>query len=255
MIGIHPMHQYRVTYARRDDLQRDLDTQLARGGLYVLAAPPTELAYGARCALEIVAPDGRAVSVEGDVLAVTPGHGLALSVDAPSVDAVRALVASLGPDAAGAGDTRHERVDGSTSREPAAVSAVDGVQSWDSLPAAEKMRLAQHGGRDERAAALRDRNRALHPHVLKNPRMSIEEVVAIAKNPQAAPDMLKLIADRSEWSGRPAIAEALARNPKTPNEVGVKMLASCSGESVRQMAKGVGAPPHISQAARKRVLG
>lgn len=248
------MHQYRVTYARRDDLQRDLDNQIARGGLYVLAPPPTELAYGARCALEIVAPDGRAVSLVGDVLAVTPGHGIALSVDAASIDAVRALVASLGPDAGGTTETRHERVDGGAPKE-SAVSAVDGVQSWDSLPTTEKMRLAQHGGRDERAAALRDRNRALHPHVLKNPRMSIEEVLALAKNPQVAPELLKLIADRSEWSGRPAIAEALARNPKTPNEVGVKALASCSGESVRQMAKGVGAPPHIAQAARKRVLG
>ena len=248
------MHQYRVTYARRADLERDLDTQIARGGLYVLAPPPTGLAYGARCALELVAPDGRAISLEGDVLAITPGQGIALSVDALGIDAVRALVASLGPDTAGVAETRHERVDGAAPKE-SAVSTVDGVQSWDSLPTAEKMRLAQHGGRDERAAALRDRNRALHPHVLKNPRMSIEEVLALAKNPQVAPELLKLIADRSEWAGRPAIAEALARNPKTPNEVGVKALASCSGESVRQMAKGVGAPPHIAQAARKRVLG
>lgn len=248
------MQQYRVTYARRDDLQRDLDTQIARGGLYVLAPPPAELAYGARCALEIVAPGGRSVSLDGEVLAVTPGHGLALAIDAPSIDALRALVASLGPDAAGAADPLHERVDGSAPRE-SAVAAVDGVQSWDALPASEKMRLAQHGGRDERAAALRDRNRALHPHVLKNPRMTVEEVLAIAKNPQSAPDMLKLIADRSEWAGRSNVAEALARNPKTPNDVGVKALASCSGEAVRQMAKGVGAPPHIAQAARKRVLG
>jgi len=29
----------------------------------------------------------------------------------------------------------------------------------------------------------------------------------------------------------------------------------CPAEAVRQMAKGVGAPPHIAQAARKRVLG
>jgi hypothetical protein len=85
--------------------------------------------------------------------------------------------------------------------------------------------------------------------------MSLEEVVALARNPQAAPELLKLVAERPEWMGRATVAEALARNPKTPNDVGVKALAGCSAEAVRQMAKGVGAPPHISQAARKRVLG
>ena len=96
---------------------------------------------------------------------------------------------------------------------------------------------------------------ALHAHVLKNPRMTIEEVVAIARNPQASPELLKLVAERSEWMGRATVAEAIARNPKTPNDVGVKALAGCSAEAIRQMAKGIGAPPHIAQAARKRVLG
>lgn len=250
------MEQYRVTYARRDELQRDFETQIARGGLYVLAPPPAELSYGARCGLEIVAPDGRAVALEGEVLAVTPGQGIALAIDAVAVDAVRSLLAGQGPDGAGAASSRHERVDGRVDGRAAAVApATDAALSWDSLPTVEKMRLAQHGGRDERAAALRDRNRALHPHVLKNPRMSLEEVVALARNPQAAPELLKLVAERPEWMGRATVAEALARNPKTPNDVGVKALAGCSAEAVRQMAKGVGAPPHISQAARKRVLG
>jgi uncharacterized protein YndB with AHSA1/START domain len=247
------MDHYRVTYARRDDLQRDLDTQIARGGLYVMAPPPAELAYGARCTLEIVAPDGGAVSLEGEVLAVTPGHGLALAIDARSIESVRALLASSGSDDPGGAGTRHERVDASAAPKPAAPA--EGVLGWDALPLTEKMRLAQHGGRDERAAALRDKVRTLHPHVLKNPRISIEEVVALARNPQAAPELLKLVAERPEWMGRAQVAEALARNPKTPNDVGVKALAGCSPESVRQMAKGVGAPPHIAQAARKRVLG
>ncbi len=129
------------------------------------------------------------------------------------------------------------------------------AQSWDSLSPADKMRLAQHGDRDERGAALRDKNRTLHPHVLKNARITIEEVVAIARNPQSAPDLLKLIAERSEWMGRSQVAEALARNPKSPNDVGIRALGGCSAEALRQMAKGTGAPPHVIQAARKRVIG
>ncbi len=255
------MERYRVTYARASDLKRDLDTQIGRGGLYVLAAPPEDLAYGARCALEIVAPDGRAVQVEGAVLASTPGHGLAIAIGHEVSDALRAMLPSLPADGSDAAPARHERIGGdaaATSPVPApapASVAADVPASWDDLSPAEKMRLAQHGGRDERAAALRDRNRALHPHVLKNPRITLDEVVAIAKNAQAAPDLLRMLADRSEWMGRSSVADAIARNPKTPSEVAVRALAGCSAESLRQMAKGVGAPPNVVAAARKRVLG
>ena len=91
--------------------------------------------------------------------------------------------------------------------------------------------------------------------MLKNTRLSIDELVALARNPQCAPDLLELIAKRTDWMGRPPVAEALARNPKTPNDLAVRALAHCSAEAVRQMAKGVGAPPHVIQAARKRVIG
>jgi hypothetical protein len=115
--------------------------------------------------------------------------------------------------------------------------------------------LAQHGGRDERAAAMRDINRNLHTLVLRNPRITIEEVVVIARNAQTHTDLLRMIADRSEWAGRSTVAEALVRNPRTPNDVGMRCLAQCSTEAVKQMAKGIGAPPHMVQAARKRVIG
>ncbi len=91
--------------------------------------------------------------------------------------------------------------------------------------------------------------------MLKNTRITIDEVVALARNPQSAPDLLELIAKRTDWMGRPQVAEALARNPKTPNDVGIRALGHCSAEALRQMAKGVGAPPHVIQAARKRVIG
>ncbi len=266
--------RFRVTYERRADLRRDLDAQLARGGLFVNVPPPAGLQYGMRLRLDLVAPDGTVARSDGEVLAAVPGEGLALSVPPEAVARLRAALDQLtfeGPDA---GPPRHELIPDITPPPMPAVAAppkpavapptpvaapraapVDPVQSWDALSPAEKMRLAQHGDRDERAAALRDKNRAIHPFVLKNTRLSIDELVALARNPQCAPDLLELIAKRTDWMGRPQVAEALARNPKTPNDLAVRALAHCSAEAVRQMAKGVGAPPHVIQAARKRVIG
>ena len=61
-------------------------------------------------------------------------------------------------------------------------------------------------------------------------------------------------AERKEWLSRPAIASALAKNPKTPPEIAVRSLEYVPLETLRQMAKGIGAPPHVVQAARKKVI-
>jgi hypothetical protein len=66
---------------------------------------------------------------------------------------------------------------------------------------------------------------------------------------------LKQIGDRKDWLSRPAIAQALARNPRTPPEVAVRALEHVGLEALRQMAKGTGAPPHVITAARKKVVG
>jgi len=119
----------------------------------------------------------------------------------------------------------------------------------------EKVQLALHGNRDERNAILRDRDRTLHGFVLKNPQLDADDVVAIAKNAQMTAELLKQIGERKEWVQRPAVALALARNPRTPPEVAVRALEHIPLEALRQMAKGTGVPPHVTQAARKKLLG
>jgi hypothetical protein len=119
----------------------------------------------------------------------------------------------------------------------------------------EKVQKALHGTRDERNAILRDRDHTLHAFVLKNPQLDADDVIAIAKNPQMAPDMLQQIGDRKEWVQRASVALALARNPRTPPELAVRALQFVPFEALRQFAKGSGVPPHVCQAARKKLLG
>jgi hypothetical protein len=120
---------------------------------------------------------------------------------------------------------------------------------------AEKIQVALHGTRDERNLVLRDKNRTLHAFVLKNPAINLEDITTIAKNAQMGPEILKQIAERKEWFQRPTVATALARNPKTPPDVAIRALDHVPNDVLRQMAKGVGALPHVTQAARKKVVG
>ena len=118
-----------------------------------------------------------------------------------------------------------------------------------------KIQLALTGNREERTAILRELNKSLHVHVLRNPGLQLDEVVAIAKMTNVSPDLLMGVANRREWSGRPEVAIALVRNPKTPVDVAVKLLDKVSAADLRFLAKDPNARPPVQAAARKKVLG
>jgi hypothetical protein len=90
--------------------------------------------------------------------------------------------------------------------------------------------------------------------VLKNPQVTAEDVLAIAKTATASGELLKQIGERREWLQKPQIALALARNPKTPGDLAIRALDYIGIDALRQIAKGQGAMPHVVQAARKKVI-
>lgn len=239
------MVHLRVSYSRSADLQRDLDKELARGVLLVKVEPPPGLEFRAAVTLEIVGPAGASARFDGEVVSLLPGVGVAVAVPQARLGEVRAMVGAIDP--AGAPAPKHEVVG-------AAPPAASPKEADGEVGTADKIRLALHGSRDDRAAILRDKNRSLHAYVLRNPNVSIEELAGYARNAQMSAEFLKLIAERKEWLSRPAIASALAKNPKTPPEIAVRALDYVPAEALRQMAKGIGAPPHVVQAARKKVI-
>lgn len=134
-----------------------------------------------------------------------------------------------------------------------AVAGAQGIRRLDDMSQADKIQLALHGNADDRAAILRDRLRSLHQHVLRNPQITIEEVLAIAKSAGSGVELLEMIGGRKEWVSLPSVALALARNPRTPPGVGLRALVHVSPQDLRQLAKGT-APPHIQAAAKKKIL-
>ena len=244
---------FRITYQRYAEVKTDLD-QLARGGLLVKVADLTGLELDTPVSIELVLPDGARLAADAKVLHTFPGVGVAISVGPALLEEVRRH-AGAGRADAGAGDAHHERLGTDTEAPPVArTRTTTSGQSADTLSQAEKIQLALHGNRDQRNAILRDSNRTLHQYVLKNPQVNADDVLAIAKNAQMTPELLKMISDRKEWFQRPQIALALARNPKTPPEVAVRALDHVPMDALRQLAKGTGAMPHVVAAARKKVV-
>lgn len=248
---------FRITYERSGELRDDLD-QMARGGLMVKTSDTGGLELSSPVTLELVLPDGSALAAAATVIHVFPDVGVAVSVGPELVAQVRRR--AVGPDDSGGGDAIHERLSERQSDQAATVpgararGATATQTSVESATNAEKIQLALHGNRDQRNAILRDPNRTLHPYVLKNPQISVEDILAIAKNAQMSPEILKQISDRKDWFQRPQVALALARNPKTPADIAIRALDHCPADAVRLMAKGTGVMPLVAQAARKKVI-
>jgi hypothetical protein len=235
----------RVVYHRAADLLADDAAQFQKGGLLVRVEPPPELALFDSIELELGADFADSIRVSGQVVQLIPGAGVAVAFARANVAALNDA-ARTAPERAGPPPT-HERADVEPARpQPAARPTNE---------AAAKIHAALYGNRDERMRIMRDVNKMMHPYVLRNPGLGLDEVLAIAKMNTVAPDLLATIAERREWAQRPDIAIALVRNPKTPTPAAVKLLEWVSAADLRQLAKDTRTRPAVQQAARKKVIG
>lgn len=117
----------------------------------------------------------------------------------------------------------------------------------------EKQDLALSGNRLERLALLKDSNKSLHSLVLKNRKISSEEVRMLAAFRNANPQALQKIAANPDWVRDGRIVAALVGNPKTPPQVAVRLLDRLPAAELRRLANATDVPPAISRAARKKL--
>jgi hypothetical protein len=220
-----------AAYETGAELVADAESQFAKGGLLVRGDAPPGLALFQDVELAIVFGEQEVV-LKGQVVQIVAGAGVAVAFQ-PTPELDELVVEARKPTVVGVG------------ARPAAVKN----------NVAEQIQKALHGTKDERAAVMRDINKMVHPYVLKNPQLGVDEVLAFAKMTTLAPELLKQIADRKEWAQRPEIAIALVRNAKTPVEVALKLLGWITPQELRHLAKDNKAKPQIAQAARRKVLG
>ena len=245
----------RIRYHRYRDLATDWEQQMSRGGILVRVEPPPGLAQFQAIEVEIVAPRG-AIVLNAQVVQLFPSVGVAVTFPANKMLEAAAANAKTASDAGG-DDPEHSVVDESSTERmrPVHVGTSSAPPKPAGNPVAEQLQRALYGGRDDRAQVMREGNAAMQTQVLRNPGLQLDEVVAIARNRQVSAELLKIIAEKREWSGRPEIAVALVRNPKTPVPLAIRLLDHVSREDLRQIAKDGNTRAPIMNAARKKVLG
>lgn len=118
---------------------------------------------------------------------------------------------------------------------------------------ADKIKLAMLGDGTARMLLVTDTNRLVQQAVMNNPRMRDTEIEAIARNPNVSDFVLRLISNNRTWMKAYIVKFALATNPKTPQDVGIKWLRFLNKNDLRKIARSKNIPQLISITARKQL--
>jgi hypothetical protein len=127
---------------------------------------------------------------------------------------------------------------------------------WDRvrrLPQPEKLLLAIKADQSERAVLVQDNDPRVLLSLLTNNRVTMDEVVRIAKSTFQTYQIAELIMKTSQWMANIEVRLALIRNPKTPPQFALRILPTLPDSEVKVIARGESASPALKQAALRRL--
>ncbi|HEU4710705.1 MAG TPA: hypothetical protein VFS76_04030 [Pyrinomonadaceae bacterium] len=84
------------------------------------------------------------------------------------------------------------------------------------MNARDRMKLAMKGDREARGILIRDSNKVVCTAVVKNPRITDQEIENISAMRTVAAEVLRLVSMNRTWARSYTIIHNLARNPRTP---------------------------------------
>ena len=115
----------------------------------------------------------------------------------------------------------------------------------------EKVQWAFKGDRSVRMLLVRERNRLVASAAIRNPRMTENEVEAIAGMRNVEEEVLRLIGMRRDWSSKYPIALALAKNPKAPLGVVLPLINRLTLRDLKSLKDDKGVAEAVRVNARK----
>lgn len=122
------------------------------------------------------------------------------------------------------------------------------------MPVAMRVKLALTGNKETRQVLSHDSVKLVQACVLKNPRFTLEEALAMAKNRSLAGELLRTIADQRDWVRNYSVRLALVQNPKTPLQVALGLLNGIQDRDMRLLAKSRNVPSVLQSQAKRNIL-
>jgi hypothetical protein len=117
----------------------------------------------------------------------------------------------------------------------------------------DRVKLAMKGDREARAILIRDANKVVATAVIHNPRITDQEVEAIAAMRTISDEVLRLIAMNRAWARSYPIIHNLARNPRTPLGTAMSILSRLYNKDLKTLSQNRNVPDAIRRQALRLV--
>lgn len=118
----------------------------------------------------------------------------------------------------------------------------------------EKIKMALTGDKEWRKILIKDPNKLVSSGVLKNPRITDGEVLAILKSGVQNDETMRIICGNREWVKSYQMRKALIENPKTPLANALRYLSTMNDKDISGYAKSRNISSVISTQAKRMVL-
>lgn len=226
--------RYLIIFESEEELQVEYANNLSNGGLWIPIK--CELQAFSPVHLTIKLAGFNEIDVAATVVQILDG-GFAVTLETKPEVLLQTLLTKS--------DTKNE-----------SQPQIEG-NNWDrirTLSRVEKLLLAPKAERSERTILLQDKDAQVLYSLLKNPRITTEEVVRIARSPLLASATADLIAKTTTWASNSEIRSALVHNPRTPTPLALKLLPTLPEPEIRQIAKSSAVSQSLKQAALRMVI-
>lgn len=224
---------FAVQFESEAELREEHRLNLSQGALR-LATEATVPLY-ATLRITLRGPWGGATDVRATAVAMLR-DGIALAVEGNGDEILQRLLA----------------------QEPEPDASEDKNQNpWDRIRALsqmEKLLLAVKADRSERALLLQDNDPRVLLSLLRNPRLTVDEVARLAKSTFLNYQIAEVILKTAHWMANLDVRTGLIHNPKTPPAFALRILPTLPDAEVRAIAR-AGTNMALKQAALRRLQG
>ena len=118
----------------------------------------------------------------------------------------------------------------------------------------EKIKMAMVGDKEWRTLLIKEANKLVSTAVVKNPRITEPEILAMAKSSELNEEVIRLISINKDWIKLYPIRKALVENCKTPLPKALRFLMTLNEKDLVTLAKSRNVPSAVSRQAQRYIL-
>jgi len=122
------------------------------------------------------------------------------------------------------------------------------------LGVSDRVRLARQATRPVRLLLLRDIEKRIHLEVVKNPKVTDDEIVEATKITSLSPGALRYIATQRKYIRRRDIVMNLIFNPSTPSDQGMKLVSILNQSELFKVMRSSRVREKLQIAARRKLM-